>query len=82
MNNFLFEIILSFLFGIIFFLIVEYLIYKFSERKIDIIFTNDISSESITFVKDYQEILTGQLGENTPYHVIRETTFCKALLFN
>jgi hypothetical protein len=82
MNNLWFQIIISFLLGAILFFIIEYLSYKFFEKKNKTIFTQGISDNEITFTKDYQEILTAQLGEKTPYHVIHEKVFCKVLYFH
>jgi hypothetical protein len=82
MNNLWFQIISCFLLGAIFFFIIEYFFYKFFEKENKIIFTPGISDNVITFTKDYQEILTAQLGEKAPYHVIHEKGFCKVLYFH
>lgn len=75
MHNLWFEITIYFLLGVISFFIVNYLIYKLSESKDKIIFTKGISTDVITFTKDYQEILTARLGENAPYFVTHDISF-------
>jgi hypothetical protein len=64
------------------FIFIFNLIYKLSESKDKIIFTKGISTDAITFTKDYQEILTVQLGENAPYLVTHERSFCKVLVYH
>ena len=72
MHNLLFQFAIYFLSGVIFWLIVDYLIYKLSGSKEKIIFTEGISTDVITFTEDYKEILTARLGENNPYYVTPE----------
>jgi hypothetical protein len=79
MNNLWTQIIIFFILGLIFGSIVNYLIYKLSETKDNTIFTKGISTDVITFTKDYQEILTIQLGEKAPYLVIHESSSYKVL---
>jgi hypothetical protein len=80
MNNLWTQIIVFFIIGIIFGYIINYLIYRLSESKDKIIFTKGISTDAITFTKDYQEILTIQLGDRSPYLVTHENSFCKVLV--
>ncbi len=77
MNNLWIQIIIFFILGLIFGSIVN---YKSSESKDNTIFTKGISTDVITFTKDYQEILTVQLGEKAPYLVTHESLFCKILV--
>jgi YbbR domain-containing protein len=77
MNNLWFQIIISFLLGAILFFIIEYFSYKFFEKKNKTIFTQGISDNEITFTKDYQEILTAQLGEKLLIMLYMKKCFAK-----
>jgi alpha-D-ribose 1-methylphosphonate 5-triphosphate synthase subunit PhnI len=57
------------------------LINQYEELSKDsTIFTKGISTDVITFTKDYQKILTIQLGDRSPYLVTHENSFCKVLV--
>lgn len=77
--NFVYEILIPFILGGLFYLIIEYLTFKYSKIENGIIFTENISDNEITFTRDYQNILISRLGNyndyfitygNTLYHII------------
>jgi hypothetical protein len=77
--NFLFESLLSFFVGCVFFFIVKYLILRFSENHENIVFTKGISSDVITFTRDYQELLSCRLGEDPNYEILYKNTYYHTL---
>jgi len=73
-QNFLFNILIPFISGSLFYFVVKYIIFKYSLYKNTHLFTKDISKNEITFVEDYQRILQNKLGENPGYFVIHAKT--------
>jgi hypothetical protein len=65
----LFTWIIFFILGIFAFLFGEYLYFKYSKIQKDFIFTEGISTDIITWTKNYQELLTARLGLNDPYFI-------------
>jgi hypothetical protein len=60
------DILISFILGIIFFFIIEFFYFKFIESKTQMqpIFTDDISTNKITLIRDYEQILKSKLDKN------------------
>jgi hypothetical protein len=73
--NTLFNILISFILGIISFLVIEYLFYRFYKNKNHILYTDGISQKSITYNYNYQELLTARLGIKSPYVVIIDNKY-------
>jgi len=66
----LFDILIAFILGFLFFLIINLLIVKYSKDPDVLLFTEDISTDIITYTKDYQELLRTNLGNNAPYFIL------------
>lgn len=60
---------------------IKYLIFRYFERQDKLVFTNGISTDVITFTRDYQEVLTSRLGNNTAYFITYEKTYYHILSF-
>ena len=73
MKNLIIQAIIAFISGVLFYLLVDYLINKFNENKKISIFTNDISTNQITYTQDYQKILTDKLDDNIGYDIVSNT---------
>jgi hypothetical protein len=73
MKNLIIQAIIAFISGSLFYLLVDYLITKFNENKKISIFTNDISTNQITYTQDYQKILTDKLDGNIGYDIVSNT---------
>ena len=59
----LFDILIAFILGVLFFFLVNYCIFKLSKTNSRTVFTNGISTEVITFRNNYQEILSSKLNK-------------------
>lgn len=73
--NFLLELLLSFILGFLFFFLVNYLRSLYFKKHEKIVFTKGISSDVITFTRDYQELLSGRLGDDPGYDIIYKDTY-------
>jgi hypothetical protein len=67
--NFLFDILIYFILGFLFFFIIDISLFKYFESIDNIIFTKGISTNEITFTSDYQELLSVRLGNDAGYFV-------------
>nr|YP_009487205.1 hypothetical protein [Russula abietina]AWB36107.1 hypothetical protein [Russula abietina] len=65
----IFYLTISFLSGVITFLIIEYLLFNYYKKPDTPIFTYNISTNNITTVPEYQEILVNNLKGNKPYEI-------------
>lgn len=59
----LFDILIAFILGVLFFFLVNYCIFKLSKTNSRTVFINGISTEVITFRNNYQEILSSKLNK-------------------
>jgi hypothetical protein len=80
--NFIFELIISFILGALFFFIIDLSVFKYFERKDNIILTKGISTNEITFTNDYQELLSVRLGNDAGYFVTYSETYYHILTSN
>jgi hypothetical protein len=67
--NFVYEILIPFILGALFYLTIKYLTFKYSKIENGFIFTENISDNEITFTRDYQNILISRLGNYNDYFI-------------
>jgi len=80
MTQLWFDIIISFIFGVLFILTIEFLYSKLYKKENEILFTKDISTDKITFTSDYQELLTSRLENKSAYDVTFYETYYHILV--
>ena len=73
--TFLFEILISFILGNLFFFLVKYCLFNYYSAETQYLFTKGISTDKITFIKYYQEILISRLGIDEKYSVSAVTEY-------
>jgi hypothetical protein len=78
--NFIFELIIYFILGALFFFIIDIISFKYFETYDNIILTKGISTDEITFTNDYQELLSIRLGNDVGYYVTYGKSGCHILL--
>jgi hypothetical protein len=78
--TFIFDFVIAIILGAIIFLLLDYFIFHYYPYHDKFIYTESISTETITFTKDYQELLIARLGNNTPYDVIYDKTYFHFLI--
>jgi hypothetical protein len=78
--NFIFELIISFILGFLFFFIIDIISFKYFETYENIILTKGISTDEITYTNDYIELLSVRLGYDAGYHVTYGKSDCHILL--
>jgi len=71
----LFDLLLAFFLGFLFFFLVNYLRSLYFENHQKIAFTKGISTDAITFTRDYQELLSSRLGDDPDYDIIYKDTY-------
>jgi hypothetical protein len=75
MTNFYIDILIAFISGVIVFSLIEYLAYKYTKNPEGFPYTKDITTNVITFTKDYQELLISRLGNDTGYDILYGRTY-------
>lgn len=75
----LFDLVLPFILGFLFTLIINYLIYNYFEKHETNVFTKGISTEIITFTRDYQELLKCRIVDDSSYFIIYKNTYYNIL---
>jgi len=74
-ENFLFINLIPFILGFLIFFLIRFLIFNYSKTENGLIFTKDISTNVITFTKNYQEVLTSRLANDTSYFITYGDTY-------
>jgi hypothetical protein len=71
MTELLLDIIIAFILGSLLFLTIDFLVFKFyfSNKEIKDIYTTDISTNEITYLNEYHEILENRLENDSAYDV-------------
>lgn len=71
--NFIYNILIAFILGLLSPILIDYLIFKFFLYKP--VFTKGISTDVITFTEDYHEILISKLENDESYSIISKRIY-------